>query len=266
MLLAFGAAQAAPVEGRRAGARPAGDAPGAPRLYITTETSAPSSMLDNGRVVGISTDKVREALARAGVAYSIELLPWKRAYTAALQRPDACVYSTTRTPQRERLFKWAGPTDMAEWVLMGRADREYHIDSLEQARNLRIGTYNGDAREQYLRERGFMVDSAPNDLNNARKLMLGRIDLWAAALRPGSTILVRYGWDKRIVPVHVFGRIEVYLACNKAVPDAVIERLNVAFAEIARDGTGRRIERAYDNWGRPGNATAEAAPAGPGKP
>lgn len=218
-------------------------------------------MIDNGRVVGISTDKVREALSRAGIAYSIELLPWKRAYTAALQRPDACVYSTTRTPQRERLFKWAGPTDMAEWVLMGRSDRAWRIDSLEQARDLRIGTYNGDARDHYLRERGFMVDASPSDMNNARKLLLGRIDLWAAALRPGSTILARYGWDKQIVPVHVFGRIEVYLACNRAVPDALIARLNAAFAEIARDGTGRRIERAYDNWGSSENATAQAGAA-----
>ncbi|WP_020651876.1 substrate-binding periplasmic protein [Massilia niastensis] len=218
----------------------------APRLYLTTEASAPSSMLDNGRVTGIATDKVREAMARAGVTHDIALLPWKRAYTAALQRPDACVYSTTRTPEREHLFKWAGPTDTAQWVLMARADRKLRLDSLEQARGLRIGTYNGDARDQYLRARGFQVDAAPNDLINPRKLLLDRIDLWAASLRGGSDVLARHGWESRIIPVHVFKRIELYLACNRAVPDSVVARLNAAFAEIARDGTGRRIERSYD--------------------
>ena len=259
------ALQAAPVVATAVAAAAPGGAPGAgTRLYITTEQSGTSSMLDKGRVVGVATDKVREAMQRAGVAHTIDLLPWKRAYAAALQRPDACVYSTTRTPERERLFKWAGPTDIGQWVLMGRADREWNLDNLEQARKLRIGTYNGDARDQFLRERGFQVDAAPNDLMNPRKLMLGRIDLWAASVRSSETMLARHGWDKQIVPVLVFNRIEVYLACNRAVPDAVIDRLNVAFAEIAKDGTGRRIERAYDNWGTAGNATAAVSPA-PGK-
>ena len=219
-----------------------------PRLYITTELSAPSSMLDGSRVVGIATDKVREAMDRAGIAYTIEMLPWKRAYNAALQRPDACVYSTTRTPDREPLFKWVGPTDIAQWVLVGRTDRKLQLRTLEDARGLRIGTYNGDARDAYLRERGFTTDPTSNDLSNPQKLMLGRIDLWAASLRSGSTVLARYGYDKQIVPLLVFNEIGVYLACNRAVPNDVIARLNTAFDQIAQDGTGRRIEQRYERW------------------
>jgi polar amino acid transport system substrate-binding protein len=224
---------------------------GQPRLYITTETSAPSSMLEGTRVVGIATDKVREAMQRAGVDYSIELLPWKRAYVSAQQRPDACVYSTSRTPEREALFKWVGPTDIGHWVMLGRADSKLTLRSLEDARGLRIGTYNGDARDAYLRARGFQVDAANDDLANAGKLLLDRIDLWAASLRGGSTILSRYGYDKKIVQMLVFNRVEFYLACNPAVPDTVVARLNAAFASIARDGTARRIERSYENWGQP---------------
>lgn len=229
-------------------AAPIPAAPAKPYLAITTEPSAPSSMLDRGRVVGIATDKVREAMDRAGIAYSIEMLPWKRAYQAALERPNGCVYSTTRTPEREPLFKWVGPTDIAEWVLMGRADRKLKLDNLEDARALRIGTYNGDARDGYLRSRGFMVDSTSNDLSNPRKLLLGRIDVWAASLRSGSTVLARYGYDKQVVPLLVFNEIGVYLACNRAVPNHVIARLNAAFDAIARDGTGQRIERNYEKW------------------
>ena len=220
----------------------------APRLYVTTELSAPSSMLDKGRVIGIATDKVREAMARAGIAYTIEMLPWQRAYAAARQRPDACVYSTTRTPERERLFKWVGPTDIAQWVLMARADRKLHLRSLEDARGLRIGTYNGDARDAWLRARGFATDPTSNDLSNPQKLVLGRIDLWASSMRSGSTVLTRYGYDKQIVPVLVFNEIGVYLACNRAVPDDVIGRLNRAFEQMAQDGTVRRIERRYESW------------------
>lgn len=217
-----------------------------PRLTITTELSAPSSMLDRGRVVGIVTDKVREAMERVGVDYTIEMLPWKRAYDTALKRPDGCVYSTTRTPEREPLFKWVGPTDIAQWVLIGRADRKLRIDNLEDARGLLIGTYNGDARDAWLRSRGFTLDSTSNELSNPHKLLLGRIDLWAASLRSGSTALTRYGDGKQIVPLLVFNEIGVYLACNRAVPNDLIARLNAAFDAISRDGTGQRIERKYE--------------------
>lgn len=217
-----------------------------PRLYLTTETSAPSSMLVNGRVAGIATDKLRSALARAGVAYEIALLPWQRAYTSALQRPQTCVYSTTRTPEREALFKWVGPLDTAHWVLMGRTDRKLALASLEQARGLRIGTYHGDARDAYLRSRGFATDAAPNDFLNPQKLLQGRIDLWAASWRRGSTVLQQHGWDKHIEPVLTFRQIDVYLACNRSVPDALVARLNAELAAMARDGTAQRIERAYD--------------------
>jgi len=218
-------------------------------LYITTEYSPPSSMQQDGRLVGIATDKVREALARGAIAYTIEMLPWKRAYAAALTRPDSCVYSTTRTPERERLFKWAGPTDEGEWVLLGRADRQYNLNTLEDARRLRIGTYNGDARDEYLRARGFQVDPAPNDMINPRKLLMNRIDLWAAGFRRGSAVLEQHGWATSIVPVLTFNRVKLYLACNRAVPDATINKLNDAFDAMGRDGSARRLERKYDAWG-----------------
>jgi polar amino acid transport system substrate-binding protein len=221
----------------------------APRLFLATEAAPPHSMLEGKRVVGIGADTVREVMRRAGIEYTIELLPWKRAYTSALERPDTCVFSTTRTPEREARFKWIGPIGEADWVLMGRADRNLRLDSLDDARRYRIGTYNGDARDQYLRERGFNVDPAPNDLINPRKLMANRIDLWAASIRRGSTALARMGYADKIVPVLVFNRIRVYLACNRAVPDALTARMDAALEAMEHDGTLQGILHRYDERG-----------------
>lgn len=217
-----------------------------PTLRIATEHSPPLSMLDGGSVTGSGTEKVREIMARSGISYDIELLPWQRAYTAARQLSNGCVYSTTRTPERESLFKWVGPIDQGEWVLLGRADDKFQLKSLDDARGLRIGTYHGDAREHYLRARGFNIDSAQNDLINPHKLLLNRIDLWAASLRQGSAVLARNGWSGQIVPVLTFAKIQVYLACNPAVPDALVGRMNASLAAMERDGTARRIERKYE--------------------
>ena len=231
----------------------------APQLTILTEHAPPSSMLDSGaiggagNVIGYGSDKVREVMARAGVTYTMEIQPWKRAYTAALERPGTCVFSTTRLPERERLFKWIGPTDSADWVLLGRAGRHYALNSLDDARKLRIGTYNGDARDAYLRTRGFKVDPAQSDVLNPRKLLEGRIDLWAASMRRGSPMLAQNGWAGRIVPVLVFNKVDVYLACHRSMPDALVRKMNAAVAAMHRDGTARRIDQRYDSWRSPVN-------------
>jgi polar amino acid transport system substrate-binding protein len=219
-----------------------------PRLRLLTESSPPTSMRAGPEVVGSGTEKVREIMARSGVGYTIELLPWLRAFTLVQQRADTCLFSTSRTPERENLFKWVGPTDEAEWVLLARADRNFHLRTLEDARGLRIGTYIGDARDDYLRARGFRVDQAPVDMTNPRKLMLDRIDLWAASLKRGSTLLKRNSWGAYIVPVLTFNRVGMYLACNPAVPSGLIDKMNAALETMNRDGTVRRIDRKYENW------------------
>lgn len=220
-------------------------------LTILAEHAPPASMLVGEAVGGRETEKVREAMHRTGTDYQIDLLPWKRAYLTALKQADTCVYSTSRTPEREHLFKWVGPTDEAEWVLFGLKDHSFPLRRLEDARTLRIGTYNGDARDEYLRSRGYHVDPSNNDLSNPQKLLLKRIDLWAVGMRSGSLVASQYQWADRIVPLLVFNRVKVYLACNPSVPDRLIEQLNAAIAEMRRDGSMGRIERKYDGWAAP---------------
>jgi len=224
-----------------------GDAAAA-KLYIMTERLPPASMQDGAHVIGRETDKIREVMLRSSITYTIDLLPWKRAYSTALARADACVYSTTRTPEREQLFKWVGPTDEADWVFLGRPEHTFKLDTLDDARTLRIGTYNGDARDEFLRTHGFHVDPVLDDFANPQKLLLNRIDLWAVGIRPGSTALANYSWSEKVVPLLVFKHIQVYLACNPAVPDALIEQMNAALAAMRRDGAVAKIERHYEHW------------------
>jgi len=221
----------------------------APPLVITAEHSPPASMRVGNQVVGRESEKIREMLARAGLAYTIDVLPWKRAFTMAQRDPYTCVYSTSRTPEREKQFKWVGPTDEAEWVLMGRAGRQYHVHSLDDARKLRIGTYNGDARDEFLRARGFDVDGAQADASNPKKLLLDRIDLWAVGVRNNDlSALSQFAAPQALVPVLTFHRVKVYLACNPSVPDAMVERMNAALAGMRKDGTFTRLEKKYAQW------------------
>jgi polar amino acid transport system substrate-binding protein len=220
-----------------------------PRLHITTESSPPSAMMGETQVVGFATEKVRVIMERVGIDYDIELLPWKRAYLMAQNQPDTCVYSTTRVPEREALFKWIGPTHENDWTLFGRAGRDYQINAIQDARKYRIGATNGDVRGDALSAQGFTVDTVQDKLANPRKLLVDRIDLWASSARVGSAIIADNGWGTQLVPVLTFKRTELYLACHRSVPDALVAHMNAALRAMNSEGVSAAIERKYNYVG-----------------
>ncbi|UUZ51013.1 hypothetical protein LP420_16260 [Massilia sp. B-10] len=71
-------------------------------------------------------------LARAAIDYEIEILPWKRAWFLAQSRSDTCIYSVSRIPEREKLFKWIGPINTSDWTLFGRSGRDYKLTTIEE--------------------------------------------------------------------------------------------------------------------------------------
>lgn len=221
----------------------------ATQLTIATEDYAPYHMPGkNGGVTGFVTDKVREMLSRAHVRGSIVVLPWKRAYHTALRYPDHCVFSTTRTAEREKLFKWVGPIAHSEWTLYTLAERRVTVARLEDARGYTIGTYNGDARDEFLRSKGFQVDAALDDQQNLPKLLSGRIGLWATDKYTANRLIRQHNRDKHIVQAGSFNRVDLFLACHPTTPDPVLNGLRRALASMIKDGTTARLEQRYERW------------------
>jgi polar amino acid transport system substrate-binding protein len=219
----------------------------AAELLLTTEENPPFNMMRNNKVVGISSDKISEMMKRAQLPYRTETLPWARAYQIALDRPHACVFSTTRTAEREGKFKWVGPIAQTAWVFYARADKKFTLNTLEDARPLRIGTYNADVRDSYLKEKGFKVESARDDQLNPFKLMYDRIDLWATGPYEANARLKAYHLSDKIVPVLAFRKAELYLACNPGVADSAIAQLNSALKQMNDDGASSAIEQQYSH-------------------
>ena len=213
-------------------------------LRIAGENLPPSSMMDGELVVGRETGKVRELLVRAGVSYQIKLLPWKRAYAQAQNEVDTCIYATTRTPEREKLFSWIGPLNEGQWILYGLASRRLVAQRLDDVRGMTIGTLLGDARDDYLRQRGFDVAPVTQEWLNPQKLLMGRIDLWAVGVASGTRPFAGKPWEDQVVPVLTFNRVQTYLACNKAVPEAQVQAMQRAVTAMRRDGSMARHDQA----------------------
>lgn len=214
-------------------------------LTLTTEDAPPFNFtLDGGKTItGSATDIARELFKRANVAYKIELYPWERAYGMGLNDKDTCVYSTTRTDKREPLFQWVGPVAHNDWILFAKADSPISLNSLDDARKLKIGGYRGDAKSVFLHDQKLNVEDATNDEQNIQKLQAGRVDLWVAGYLGGLFIAKKA--NVKIKPALNFKKADLYLACSKSTPASLIDKLNTTLREMEQDGTIDRINKKY---------------------
>ena len=205
-------------------------------LTITTENYPPYNYsTDNGKtIVGSSTDVVQEIFKRAKVNYKTTMYPWVRAIEMAKTDKDTCVYSTTRTEEREKSFQWVGPIAYNNWVLFAKADSKIVLSSADDVKKYKLGGYRGDAITQYLEGEKFKVDEAVNDDQNVQKLDAGRIDLWASGSAGGPFIANKL--NVKIKPVLTLKKAELYLACSLSTSPATIEKLNTAFQGMIKEG------------------------------
>ncbi len=219
----------------------------AQQLTLLTEQYPPFNMSDGaGKLIGVSTDIVRALMAEAGFAYQIRLMPWKRAVELARTEPEHCVFSLSRTASREPNYRWIGPLVTNEWSLFALSDAEHKAPpaSLEALRGARIGSYLGDAIVDYLNDRGYQVDVAPNDDVNPKKLLAGRIDYWATGKLIGQYRLKQQQLTG-IEPVLTFHQSDMFLACQNKLASAHVERLNAALTALSKRGTLAHIYAEY---------------------
>lgn len=214
-------------------------------LIFTTEDAPPFNFLkeDKKTLTGIGTNIIEEMLNRSGVQASIAVYPWQRAYQMAVSDKNTCVFSTTKTLEREPLFKWVGPIIQNNWILYGKGDTKITLPKLEDAKSFKIGGYNGDVITIFLKSQGFNVDVALNDTINVMKLDAGRVDLWAAGGLSGPYLASKL--KIKVKPLITFKETEMHLACNLSVPDDAIEKMNAVIKTMQKDGTFDKINGQY---------------------
>ncbi|MGB0694898.1 MAG: substrate-binding periplasmic protein [Rhodospirillaceae bacterium] len=216
-------------------------------LTLYTEDYWPFNFQEGDKITGSAVEVVELLMEKAAVPYTLELVPWRRAYNAAQNELNACVFSTNVTEERLPLFSWVEPVIYDEWVLFAMADRNIAVDSIDavKAAGFTVGGYKGDALSAALQAEGVTVDDAPTDDANPKKLAAGRIDLWATSRPQGPNLSKQQGVEG-VVAVHTFHRNPMGLACHKDTDPAVIEKLSTTLAAMRDDGTVAEIESKYD--------------------
>lgn len=214
-------------------------------LILTTEDAPPFNYSTDGgkTILGSATETIHELFKRAKIDYKIAMYPWVRAIEMARSDKDTCVYSTTRTEEREKSFAWVGPVSPNEWMLFAKADSNIKLASLDDAKKYKVGGYRGDAVTLYLQGQKFTIDEAVNDEQNIQKLDAGRIELWATGSQAGPFVSKKM--NVKIKSLISFKKTELYLACNPSVAPEIVSKLNATLQAMAKDGTTDKINKKY---------------------
>jgi polar amino acid transport system substrate-binding protein len=118
------------------------------------------------------------------------------------------------------------------------------IDSLEEAKKVtRIGTYLNDAKEQFLKKRGFAnLITTNKNISNIRHLMKGDIDLWVSSDLNMPYLAGQAGVSpEQLEVVYAFRSVKNFIAFSSKTPDAVVAAWQKTLDEMKRDGTYSRL-------------------------
>lgn len=209
-------------------------------LTLLTEEYPPYNYSEDMQLKGISVELLQKATNNDTRPEQIEIWPWPRAYVQAQRGPNTVLFSTTRTPSRESLFKWVGPITKTEIVILTQHDSPFQ--NLQELINAggEIGVIRDDIGEILSLESGVPAKqlrrvSAPKNI--AKMLTKYRLQGWAyernvalwhlkALQQPAS--------DFRVLAT--LKQAELYFAVSLDVSDQRIREMNAA-VEKARKTT-----------------------------
>lgn len=218
------------------------------KINLLTEEKPPNNFEGpNNKITGISTEIIEEIFKNAKIDYSIEIVPWARAYETASKNQNVGLYSLARTPDRENSFYWIGPLIKNDWVLFTRKNSKIKINKLDDAKKYSIGVYKQSALANYLLEKDFKpeknLDFADEEKYNPSKLERNRIDIWATGLLVGLYHAKIH--NTSFTPIYTIKEVGLYLAFNKKTDVNLIKSLEKSFEKIKNNEKIKAIQKKY---------------------
>ena len=218
------------------------------RLTILTEEYAPLNFTKEGKVTGQATEVVQELLKRSGTAGTIQAVPWKEGYEAALEQPDTALFSTAMIPERKGRFQWVGPVALLETGFYALKGSGIAVRTLDDAKKTgTIAVVGGHYTEQMLKSDGFAnLRSYPDDETALRSLLSGEAQLYMSTNIAMPALLHKAGLPaERVENAFTVSTDLYYIAFSKATPPDLVARWQAALDGMKRDGS---FDAIYAKW------------------
>lgn len=208
-------------------------------LTYMTEQLPPFNFQEDGKMKGISVDLLEMVWQRMGEDLNgcvITFLPWTESYQRTLKGNNTVLFIAGRFPEREHLFKWAGPIASSRYVLLTKMEKNINITAPEDLKKIKIGAVEDDIAVQMLLDNGVKREDIIIEVTTPpiiEMLKNGSIDAWAYNDITGIWQLQESGENASdYVAAYVLGGTDGYLAFNKEVPDSLVQSFQEAIDSI----------------------------------
>lgn len=218
-------------------------------MAIYCEEDRPLQFYDQDRqLTGLSIEVLHEIQLRVGNKDKVQVVPWSRGMDKLNNDPNTILLTMARTPEREALYQWIGPITSVEYMLYGKANSNIKISSLEDAKKIKlIGVYRDDIRDQTLTRLGFKnLDRASSNISSFKKLMIGRVDVYADSKMGVESVAIASGYKVRDVkPIFPLFKSRLYFGVSKSTDPHIVAQWNQALDEMKMDKSFLKIQRKY---------------------
>jgi polar amino acid transport system substrate-binding protein len=211
----------------------------AKELTYITEQYPPYNFQIDGKLQGISIDLLEKVWERMGVSLNrsvVELLPWTVGYQRTLDKKNTVLFGTARLPEREQLFKWAGPIGSIRNVLLAKKDKNISITTSEDLKRYKIGALKDTSPIQLLLNKGMEKDDLVLEMTSTpliEMLQNDSIDAWAFGDIGGIWLIQDLGLNASDYrTAYVLGQTDYYYAFNKETPDSLVQSFQQALDYI----------------------------------
>jgi len=212
-------------------------------ITLITPDYRPLNYLHNGELKGPSIEIVKLLQKKLNLKEKIILLPWKRGYRTTENTINTALFSTTRTIEREDLFKWVGPLAQKQYNIYALKSSNIIIDNFSQIKNYTVGVERSTINEHMLRSRGISKFSKVNyPMQNLSMLLKKRIDLWSISSSTFHETLIEAHIDPNMLEVvYSLRKAKLYIAFNKDTADNTINEWQKAYDDLYDSGKVKEI-------------------------
>mgnify|MGYP000010420493 FL=1 len=181
--------------------------------------------------------------------HPIKFLPWARAYYIAQTEPGSVLFATSRTADRENMFKWVCPISTAGVALFRRKKDNFDLTSTSAINDLTIGVIRADIAEDVVIAKTYnksRLVKARNTEQLIRLLQSGKIDMIAAYEPVVYATIQQMGLSPVDYPKElVLQRMTDCFAFNRSTSDRVINNYQKALAKVRESMEYRTLVNHY---------------------
>jgi polar amino acid transport system substrate-binding protein len=195
-----------------------------------TENAPPHNYLNKKNKLAGSAIKIVRNILKTTVSKKtvkdIKILPWEMAYKNTLENKNYALFSTSRTKDRESLFKWAGPISTSRIAIISKKDSGIKITNLNELKKYKVGAVHYDVGQQLINSavKDLQLDLVENTKDSILQLTSGTVDLIV-----GNESVIKYlikdnGLKtKDYKTVYILQKVDQWIAFNLLTSDALVQ-------------------------------------------